>query len=56
MPENISLPLGSVKYQSMSIYKESDRIIVDFGTNSFKFFHATMDEVAAFIRIMLIEE
>ena len=56
MSESISLPLGPVSYQSMTIYKESDRIIVEYDSNTYKFFNCTMDEVAAFIRIMVIED
>lgn len=45
----------SVEYQSVTVYQEKDKIIVETDTNTLKFVGCSMEEIAAFVR-KLIEE
>lgn len=45
-----------IEYQSITVYKEKDRIVVENNTNTFKFFGCSMREISEFIKILLAEE
>ncbi len=45
-----------IEYQSITVYKETDRIVVENNSNTFKFFGATMEEAAQFLKILLAEQ
>lgn len=45
-----------IEYKGITVYKEKDRIIVEFDSNTIKLFGATMEDAAIFTRILLEED